>query len=61
MAKEQRAKDEKPWSTMDWFDLRHAIEQGETIEQAASVLRRSGGEVLRKAEELGLIHRPGKA
>jgi hypothetical protein len=47
MAKEQRAKDEKPWSTMGLFDLRHAIEQGETIEQAASVLRRSGGEVLR--------------
>jgi hypothetical protein len=61
MAKAPRAKDEKPWSTMELFDLGHAIEQGETIEQAASVLRRSVGEVLRKAEELGLIQRQGKA
>jgi hypothetical protein len=38
MAKAPRAKDEKPWSTMELFDLGHAIEQGETIEQAASVL-----------------------
>jgi hypothetical protein len=58
MAKERHAKDEKPWSTMELFDLRHAIEQGE---QTASVLRRSVGEVLCKAEELGLIHRRGKA
>jgi hypothetical protein len=36
MAKERRAKDEKPWSTMELFDLRDAIEQGETIDQAAS-------------------------
>ena len=61
MAKERRAKGKKPWSTMELFDLRDAIEQGETIDQAASVFRRSVGEVLRKAEELGLIHRQGKA
>jgi hypothetical protein len=61
MAKGRRAKDEKAWSTMELFDLRHAIEQGDTIEQAASVLRRSKGSVLRKAEELGLIHGQGKA
>jgi hypothetical protein len=39
------------------FDLRHAPELGETIEKTVSVLRRSVGEVSRKAEELGRIHR----
>ena len=32
MAKSNRARAEKPWSTMDLFDLRRAIEQAETIE-----------------------------
>jgi hypothetical protein len=40
MAKSKRARAEKPWSTMDLFDLRHAIEQGESIELTASVLGR---------------------
>jgi hypothetical protein len=39
------------------FDLRHALELGETIEKTAFVLRQSVGEVSRKAEELGLMHR----
>jgi hypothetical protein len=51
MAKSKRARAEKP----DLFDLRHAIEQAETIELTASVLGRSVNEVLRKAEELNLI------
>ena len=55
MAKSKRARAEKPWSTMDLFDLRHAVEQAETIELTASVLGRSVNEVLRKAEELNLI------
>ena len=49
MAKSKRARAEKPWSTMDLFDLRHAIEQAETIELTASVLGRTVNEVLRKA------------
>jgi hypothetical protein len=40
MAKSKRARAEKPWSTMDLFDLRRAIEQAETIELTASVLGR---------------------
>jgi hypothetical protein len=60
MVKEKRPK-EKPWSTMDVFDLRHAIEQGETIEQAAAVLGRPLKEVLHKAEEPGLIHHHGES
>jgi hypothetical protein len=55
--KAKRPKDEKPWSTMDLFDLRHAIEEGETVEQTAAVLGRPVGDVLKKAEELGLINR----
>jgi hypothetical protein len=57
MAKQKRPGNEKPWSTMDLFDLRQAIEQGETVELAAAVLCRSVDEVLRKAEELSLIQR----
>ena len=57
MAKSKGARAEKPWSTMDLFDLRRAIEQAETIELTASVLGRSVNEVLRKAEELSLIQR----
>jgi hypothetical protein len=61
MVKAKRPKDEKPWSTMDVFDLRHAIEQGESIEQTAAVLGRPVGDVLKKAEELGLINRLRKS
>jgi hypothetical protein len=57
MPKSKRARAEKPWSTMDLFDLRRAIEQAETIELTASVLGRTVNEVLRKAEELNLIQR----
>jgi hypothetical protein len=57
MAKSKRARAEKPWSTMDLFDLHRAIEQAETIELTASVLGRSVNEVLRKAEELKLMQR----
>jgi hypothetical protein len=56
MATKKRASDEKPWSTLDLLDLRLATENGETIEQAAAVLGRSVAEVLRKAEELKLVH-----
>jgi hypothetical protein len=41
MAKSKRARAEKPWSTMDLFDLRRALEQAETIELTASVLGRT--------------------
>jgi hypothetical protein len=61
MVKAKRPKDEKPWSTMDLFDLRHSIEQGETIEQTAAVLGRPVGDALKKAEELGLVNRLRKS
>ncbi len=61
MVNAEPSKDEKPWSTMDVFDLRHAIEQGETIEQVADVLGRPLGDVLKKAEDLGLINRLRKS
>jgi hypothetical protein len=57
MAKSKRARAEKPWSTVDLFDLRRAIEHAESIELTASVLGRTVNEVLRKAEELNLIQR----
>jgi hypothetical protein len=46
---------------MDVFDLRRAIEQGETIEQAAAVLGRRVEDVLNKAKELGLVNRLRKS
>jgi hypothetical protein len=54
MAMVQKINDRKPWSTMDVFDLRNSLEQGESIEQVAAVLCRSVNEVARKAKELGL-------
>ena len=57
----KRPKNEKPWSTMDLVDLRHAIERGETFEQTAAVLGRPVGDVLKKAEELGLMNRLRKS
>jgi hypothetical protein len=47
--------EEKPWSTMNLVDLRHAIEQGETIELTAAPLGRSVKDVQRKAKELNPI------
>jgi hypothetical protein len=41
MAKQKPPSEEKPWSTMDLVDLRHAIEQGVSIELTAAVLGRS--------------------
>jgi hypothetical protein len=41
MAMVQKINDRKPWSTMDVFDLRNSLEQGESIEQV-------------EAKELGL-------
>ena len=41
MAKQKRPSEGKPWSTMDLFDLRRAIEQGEFIELTAAVLGRA--------------------
>jgi hypothetical protein len=54
MAKQKRPSEEKPWSTMDLVDLRHAIEQGDSIELTAAVLGRPVEDVQRKSEELNL-------
>jgi hypothetical protein len=55
MAKPKLITGVQPWSTMELFDLRLAIEQGQTIEMTAALLGRAVKEVVRKAEELGLI------
>ena len=52
MARQRPPSEEKPWSTMDLVDLRHAIEQGESVELTAAVLGRSVEDVQRKAKEL---------
>jgi hypothetical protein len=51
--------DGKEWSEADLFDLRNSLEHGETIQEAAAHLGRSGtvDQVARKAEELGLVSR----
>jgi hypothetical protein len=48
--------DRKPWSEMDKFDLRAAVESGNTPEEAAGFLCRSGTveEVKRRADAMGL-------
>jgi hypothetical protein len=48
--------DGEPWTEMDIRDLAAALQSGDTIEDAAHHLCRSGtvDEVRRKAEELGL-------
>jgi hypothetical protein len=53
----QDLNDGKPWSEMDLFDLRNSLAHGESIEEVAGFLCRSGTveEVRRKAEELGLL------
>ena len=55
MAKPKLITDVKPWSTMELFDLRLAIEQGQTIEMTAALLGREVKDAVRKAEELNLI------
>ena len=55
MAKQKRPSEDTPWSTMDLFDLRRAIEQGEFIELTAAVLGRAIEDVQQKATELSLI------
>ena len=53
------ANDEKPWTEMDIRDLMAALRSGDTIEDAAQHLCRSGtvDDVRRKAEELGLKYK----
>jgi hypothetical protein len=48
--------DGKPWSEMDLWDLKNSLAQGESIQEVAGFLCRSGtvDEVRRKAKELGL-------
>jgi hypothetical protein len=55
MTKQKQPGEDKPWSTMDVFDLRHAIEQGDSIELIAAVLGRAMEDVRQKAKELNLI------
>ena len=49
--------DSEPWNDMDVEDLTAVLNDGNTIEDAAVQLRRSGTvqDVRRKAEELGLL------
>jgi hypothetical protein len=51
--------DGEPWTEMDLRDLTAALHSGDTIEDAAQDLCRSGTveDVRRKAEELGLLAR----
>jgi hypothetical protein len=55
MAKQKQPSEDKPWSTMDVFDLRRAIEQGDSIELIAAILGRAMEDVRQKAKELNLI------
>jgi hypothetical protein len=55
MTKPKLVTDVKPWSTMELFDLRLAVEHGQTIKMTAALLGREVEEVVRKAEELDLI------
>ena len=54
------AHDGEPWTEMDIEDLTAALNYGDTIEEAARHLCRSGTveDVRRKAEELALISSP---
>jgi hypothetical protein len=51
--------DQEPWREMDLRDLTAALRSGDTIEDAAQHLCRSGtvDDVRRKAEELGLKYK----
>ena len=56
------AHDGDPWSEMDIRDLTLAMKAGDTVEEAASFLCRSGTveDVRRKAHELALIWPKGQ-
>jgi hypothetical protein len=47
--------EDKPWSTLDLFDLRRAIQQCESVELTVAVLGRAMKDVQQKAKELSLI------
>jgi hypothetical protein len=51
--------DGEPWAEMDLWDLKNSLAHGDSIEEVAEFLCRSGtlDEVRRKAEELGLHYR----
>ena len=55
--KSEQVKDSTPWSDMDLFYLRAALEDGTSVEETAMHLGRSGSVegVRDKAAELGLI------
>ena len=57
--KVEDANDGEPWTEMDVRDLTASVLCGDTIEEAAEFLCRSGtiDEVRRKAEELGLRYK----
>jgi hypothetical protein len=57
MAPKIDANDGEPWTEMCLRDLTLSLKAGNTIEEAASFLCRSGtvDDVRRKADELGLI------
>jgi hypothetical protein len=44
----------EPWSQVDLSDLRASLEFGDSVEQAAELLRRSVDEVAAKLRELDL-------
>ena len=50
-------KDGQPWSEMDILELQHVLAWGQSIEETARFLGRSGtiGEVRRKAKEQRLL------
>jgi hypothetical protein len=45
----------KPWSERDLFDLLSAIDDGDTLKEAAECLSRSIDEVELKVRELGVL------
>jgi hypothetical protein len=59
MAHKIDAYDGEPWTEMDLRDLEACLRWGDTIEEAAQHLCRSGtvDDVRRKAEELGLSYK----
>ena len=49
--------DAEPWADIEVHHLIVCLSTGGTIEQAAAFLCKSGAEVRRKAEELGLTYK----
>jgi hypothetical protein len=54
------ANSDEPWSELDIADLTHSLACGNTIADAANLLRGDVDEVRKKAKELGLEEHPGK-